>query len=98
MSGSAKKRNIVHDFEWDQARKRNFADDPRADEILADWEERIARHPDMGYAVPGAPDYLGIPLHMEKSSYLAIYWYDEEAVYFVGMVRVPRGPFGDYPA
>lgn len=50
----------------------------------------------MGYAVSGAPDYLGLPLHTERGSFLIIYWYDDNNVYCLGMRRVPSGIFGDH--
>lgn len=52
-------------------------------------------HPERGFAVPGAPDFLGLPIHTEDGSFLVIYWFDEERVYCLGMRRVPSGVFRD---
>lgn len=43
----------------------------------------------MGYAVRGAPDYLGIPLHTGRGSFLIIYWYDDDYVYCIGLRPIP---------
>jgi len=60
-----------------------------ADEEIGQWGERVAKWPDMGYAVHGAPDYLGIPLHSSVGAFLVIYWYDDESVYCIGMRPIP---------
>jgi hypothetical protein len=57
--------------------------------------EAIARHPERGFAVPGAPDYYGLPIHTEDGSFLVIYWFDDERVYCLGLRRVPSGIFRD---
>jgi hypothetical protein len=96
VNGSDKRRSIVHEFEWDKALELYFKDAQRADDEIRDWEDRVAQHPDAGYAVSGAPDYLGLPLHTDRGSFLVIYWYDDDHVYCIGMRRVPRGIYGDY--
>jgi hypothetical protein len=72
-----------------------LGNDARSDEILREWGASVALHPDMGYAVAGAPDYLGLPLHTARGSFLIVYWYDDDHVYCLGMRRVPSGIFGD---
>ena len=96
MSGSGKGRSIVLEFEWDKALAEFFGDTARGDEAVRGWQERVLRFPDLGFAVPGAPDYLGLPLHTEVGSFLCIYWYDDDHVYCIGMRRVPSGIYGDY--
>jgi hypothetical protein len=91
-----KKRNIVHEFEFAQDLARYLRDEPRRDQIVKEWSERVSQNPDFGYAVPGAPDYLGLPLHAERSSYLVIYWYDDDHVYCIGMRRIPRSVYGEF--
>jgi hypothetical protein len=74
-----------------------FGSVSRADTIFAAFLETLARSPERGFAVQGAPDYLGLPIHTEgEGSYLVIYWYDEDKVYCIGMRRVPSGIHGDY--
>lgn len=96
MNGKGKGRNIVHEFEWDKALDFHFKGAARGDEAIRGWEERVLHYPDTGFAVPGAEDYLGLPLHTESGSFLCIYWYDDDHVYCIGMRRVPRGIYGDY--
>lgn len=96
MNGSGKGRNLVHEFEWDKALELWFKGSARGDEAIRGWEDRVVRHPDIGFAVPGAPDYLGLPLHTESGAFLCIYWYDDDHVYCIGMRRVPSGIYGDY--
>lgn len=96
MNGNTRRRSIVHEFEWDRALELYFRDTPRGDEEVSEWEDLVARHPDAGYVVPGRPDYLGLPLHTSRGSFLVIYWYDDESVYCIGMRRVPSGIHGDY--
>jgi len=43
----------------------------------------------MGYAVRGAPDYLGIPFHSSAGAFQVVYWYDDDNVYCIGMRPVP---------
>lgn len=89
-------RSIVHEFEFADALGRFYAQEgERADDVYRDFEEALARSPERGYAVQGAPEYLGLPMHTEHRSYLVIYWFDEDNVYCIGMRRVPHGIYDD---
>jgi hypothetical protein len=89
------RRSIVHEFEFESGLREYFQGIERADEEIREWGERVAKWPDMGYAVHGAPDYLGIPLHTSHGSFLIIYWYDDDHIYCIGMRPIPS-IVGDY--
>ena len=88
-------RSIVHEFEFDAALRRFYGEVDRADDIFREWAEALGRTPERGYAVQNAPEYLGLPIHTERRSYLVVYWFDENHVYCIGMRRVPRGVYDD---
>ena len=85
MNGREIRRSIVHEFEFESGLKQYFQGVERADEEIRGWGERVAKWPDMGYAIRGAADYLGIPLHASNGSFLIIYWYDDDNIYCIGM-------------
>jgi hypothetical protein len=63
VNGNVRRRSIVHEFEFQRDLETYFHGAERADEEIRKWGELVAKWPDMGYAVHGAPDYLGVPLH-----------------------------------
>ena len=93
MKKNVKRRSIVHEFEFDQGLERFFGEVQRADAIVSDWMEALARSPQRGFAVQGAPEFLGLPIHTEQGSFLVLYWFDEERVYCLSVRRVPSGIF-----
>ena len=94
MKTNVRRRSIVHEFEFDQGLRHFFGEVRRADAIVADWMGALARSPERGFAVQGAPEYLGLPIHTESGSFLVIYWFDEDRVYCIGMRRIPSGIYG----
>ena len=90
MNGNERRRSIVHEFKFDQHLSDYFHGDiQRADWEIRNWGERVAKWPDMGHAVHGALDYLGIPFHSSVGAFLVVYWYDDDYVYCLGMQPIP---------
>lgn len=94
MSTNVRRRSIVHELEFDHGLRRFFEEVQHADRLFADWMEVLARHPERGFSVQGAPEYSGLPIHTDQGSYLVIYWFDDVNVYCLGMKKVPRGIYG----
>jgi hypothetical protein len=89
---NVRRRSIIHEFEFDSGLRRFLGSVGRADALFSDFLESLARSPERGFSVPGAPEFLGLPIHTDnEGSYLVIYWYDEDRVYCIGMRRVPSG-------
>lgn len=88
-------RRIVHEAKFLERLHEFFGDTGRGKEILREFSEALARSPERGYAVQGAPDYSGIPLRADDKAFLVIYWYDDECVHCVNMRPVPGSAFGD---
>lgn len=94
MRTNVRRRSIVHEFELESGFRRFFGEVRQADRIFTDWLETLARHPERGFPVQGAPGYLGLPIHTGQGSYLVLYWFDDDHVYCIGMRPIPGGIYG----
>jgi hypothetical protein len=85
-----RRRSIVHEQEFTALLKKYLPDDLEADEAIRLWGETLAMRPERGYAVRGAPEYSGIPLHLKGNrAFLIVYWYDNDKVYCMWMEPIP---------
>lgn len=64
---------------------------PRAEEALKGFEQVIARRPEMGNSVRGAPaEFACFPFHVpENGSYLGVYRFDDEVVELLSLRELP---------
>jgi hypothetical protein len=69
----------------------------RAQEAIEALELFVARLPEAGFPVRGAPEFLGRPFHTDSHAYLVIYTYDAEAVECVGVRPIPYTAFDYLP-
>lgn len=69
----------------------------RAREAIEAFELFVARLPDAGFAVRGAPEFVGRPFHTDRRAYLVIYTYDAEAVECLGVRPIPYTAFDYLP-
>ena len=67
----------------------------RAQEAVEAFELFVARLPEAGFAVRGAPDFLGRPFHTDQHAYLVLYTFDAAVVECVGVRPIPYTAF-DY--
>lgn len=69
----------------------------RAREAVEAFELFVARLPEAGFAVRGAPEFLGRPFHTDRHAYLVIYTYDDEVVECAGLRPIPYTAFDYLP-
>lgn len=67
-----------------------YGDSTAAGDALDKMKEVLARHGEIGYAVPHHEGFLGLPLHPPGQSALVIYRLLEHRIDLVTVKKVPR--------
>ena len=98
MSEKQQDRKVLWSPKARQAAEEVIArEGSRAQEAIEALELFVARLPEAGFAVRGAPEFLGRPVHTDLHAYLVVYTYDDEVVECVGLRPIPYTAFDYLP-
>jgi len=98
VSAKQRDRKVLWDPRCKQAVEEIITrEGSRAREAVEAFELFVARMPDGGYAVRGAPGFRGRPFHTDRRAYLIIYTYDDRVVECVGVRPIPYISFDYLP-